>query len=364
MRRANESSPPTLAEKVSFLSTLPGVEEVIETHMSYVFMTKDHALKIKKPVMVGHSDCRTIAQRERAAAKEIWLNRDLAPGIYLGRLPLCQTEEGLALSGEGAVVDWIVQMRRLPRERMLDSMIRLDRLPEPRQVDALAATLVAFYRRQAGRRPPRHLYVLHLERELAITCEHLRDLAAHLPRPASLRVLDELVGSLARLRPEILARERRGLVVEGHGDLKPEHVCLVDPPVIFDRAEAALELRAVDIWDECMSLAAECAMLGYTGLGGRLADALMTAGMTPPSPPLLRAYIRFRMITRARLSLDHLRDTPPSDREDWAKKAQRYLDTAAALGRMDDDPVFRASAERAVPRIAPGHVCAAVAARP
>jgi aminoglycoside phosphotransferase family enzyme len=331
----------TLAEKVAFLSALPGVEEVIETHMAFVFLTHDQALKLKKPLMVGHSDCRTFANREKAVAKEIWLNKILAPGVYLGRLPLCQGEKGLSIRGDGTVIDWLVQMKRLPRRWMLDDMIRHRRLPDPAQIDALTTVLVAFYRRQTARRPPRHLHALHLEREAAVNDAHLRDLAAHLPNPENLRVLDVVNRSLRALHPEILARDRSGMVVEGHGDLRPEHVCFTDPPVIFDRAEAALELRAVDVWDECMFLAAESAMLGYSALGGKLADALLAAGFQPPSPRLLIAYIQLRLVTRARLALDHLRDTPPPKRENWPRKAQRYLDAAAALCDVDGVPALR-----------------------
>ena len=60
---------PTIKDKVAFLSALADVEDVIETHMAFVFLTRDHALKLKKPVWIGHSDCRTLARRERAIAK-------------------------------------------------------------------------------------------------------------------------------------------------------------------------------------------------------------------------------------------------------------------------------------------------------
>ena len=336
----------SLAEKVAFLAALPGVEEVIETHMAFVFLTRDQALKLKKPLRIGHSDCRTFASREKAVAKEIWLNKILAPGIYLGRLPLCQGAQGLSIRGGGTVIDWLVQMKRLPRRWMLDEMIRQRRLPDPAQIDALATALVAFYRRQSDRPPPRHLSALHLEREAAVNDAHLRELAAHLPNPEKLTVLDTVNRSLRALHPEILARDRSGMVVEGHGDLRPEHVCLTDPPVIFDRAEAALELRAVDVWDECMFLAAECAMMGYTGLGGKLSDALLEEGFKPPSPRLLIAYIQFRLVTRARLALDHLRDRPPPSRDDWPRKAQRYLDAAAALCHVDGTSLLQGATDR------------------
>lgn len=326
---------PTLAEKLAFLSAMPGVQQVIETHMAYVFLTPTLAYKLKKPVLVGHSDCRTLENRERATAKEIWLNRPLAPGIYLGRVPLCRSGAGLVLQGTGPVVDWLIQMKRLPQDRMLDWMIQHDQPPTDTQIDAMIAMLIGFFQRQQARRPPRHLYGLHLDKEMAVNATHLSQMAGLLPRPDNLRVVDHLTQTLRDRHLEIATRDRDGLVIEGHGDLKPEHVCLLDPPLLFDRAEAALELRVVDMWDEAMYLAMECAMLGYSGLGGKLADALIKAGFAPPSPRLLTGYIQFRLVTRARLALDHLRDEHPSDRQDWAQKAQRYLDAATALTQVD-----------------------------
>ena len=52
-----------IGDKVAFLTTLPGVEQVIETHMAFVFLTDVFAFKLKKPVSFGYFDHRTLAAR-------------------------------------------------------------------------------------------------------------------------------------------------------------------------------------------------------------------------------------------------------------------------------------------------------------
>lgn len=144
-------------------------------------------------------------------------------------------------------------------------------------------------------------------------------------------VTTDLQRRIAPLALEIRAREAAGLVVEGHGDLRPEHVCLTDPPVIFDRVETALELRVIDVFDEVGYLAAECRFLGRPELGHRLLADLEQAGFAPPSTGLQKLYAMIRLVTRARLAVDHLRDPSPSTPEKWPLRARAYLAEAMRL---------------------------------
>jgi predicted kinase len=73
------------------------------------------------------------------------------------------------------------------------------------------------------------------------------------------------------LRPGIFAgRIQSGRVCEGHGDLRPEHVCLEDPPVVFDCVEFSLAFRAADVASELAFLAMECEFLEAPELGAAL----------------------------------------------------------------------------------------------
>jgi uncharacterized protein len=140
----------SLAKKVDFLSdpaAYAGVSatvETIETHMSWVFLVGERAFKLKKPVRFAYLDFSTLAAREGNCRAELTLNRRLAPGVYLRVAPLTLTSEGsLKLDGEGEVIDWLVVMRRLPVDRMLDTLIAGHTL-DMRAVDRLAEALARF----------------------------------------------------------------------------------------------------------------------------------------------------------------------------------------------------------------------------
>ncbi|MDO8985980.1 hypothetical protein [Cypionkella sp.] len=322
----------TLGDKVAFLTQMPGVVQVIETHMAFVFLTADFAFKLKKPVRFGYFDHRTLAARATACAEEVRLNRALAGDVYLGTLCLVQAQAGLALWGDGPVVDWLVQMRRLPADRMLDALITArQQSPSEAELAAVVAHLAQFYRQQQTAPVPAGLYLAHLQREQAINSENLHRMAGFLPDIPLALVTTDLQNRIARLGAEIVAREKAGLVVEGHGDLRPEHACLTAPPVIFDRVETALELRVIDIFDEVGYLAAECTLLGRPDLGLCLMRGLVEAGFAPPSQDLQTTFAMFRLVTRARLALDHLRDPDPRTPDKWPAKARIYLTEASRL---------------------------------
>ena len=322
----------SFGEKVAFLSRLPGVVQVIETHMADVFLTAELAFKLKKPVSFGYFDHRTLAARASACNEELRLNRALAGDVYLRTVPLVLTKTGLGIGGDGTIVDWLVQMRRLPAERMLDTLIGDPKASlSQAEVGAVVTRLAGFYRLQRSLPPPEGLYLVHLQREQAVNSENLLHMAHIVPEVPMAPVTTDLENRIDEMAPEISAREAAGLVVEGHGDLRPEHVCLIDPPVIFDRVETALELRVIDVFDEVGYLAAECALLGRPDLGDCLVQGLTNEGFAPPSAELQVTYALFRLTTRARLALDHLRDPSPATPEKWPVRARHYLTEAIRL---------------------------------
>ena len=339
----------SFGDKVAFLTAMQQVVQVIETHMAFVFLTADRAFKLKKPVEFGYFDHRTMAARAIACAEEVRLNRALAGDVYLGVIPLVLGKSGLVIGGNGAgtpeelvtgqVVDWLVLMRRLPADRMLDVLSTANKAaPSPAEVSALIAHLARFYRLQQAKPVPAGLYLAHLQREQAANTEGLARMVRFLPDIALEPVTTGLMAQIAGSASAIAARESAGWVVEGHGDLRPEHVCLTSPPVIFDRVESALELRVIDVFDEVGYLAAECSLCGRPDLAEALMRELAAAGFVPPPPQVQATYLAFRLVTRARLALDHLRDPACATPEKWPARARLYLNGAMRLSGLGASP--------------------------
>lgn len=299
--------------------------ELVETHMSCVFLAGERVYKLKKPVRFAFLDFSTLRAREIDCLEEVRLNRRLAPGVYLGVVPLTLGASGeLSVAGEGGIVDWLVEMRRLPDALMLDRLLSARALDESR-IDRLAETLAAFYRRAERSTITPAEYVARFFREHAENRRILtrRDFALDHGRVPAL--LDRLEADLAMLSPRLEERVVARRVVDGHGDLRPEHICFCEPIAIFDCLEFNRELRQVDAFDELAFLDVECALLGAPHVGARLIAETARRLEEAPPPALIALYGACRAVLRARLAVAHLLDAAPRDPKKWEPLAGRYM---------------------------------------
>jgi aminoglycoside phosphotransferase family enzyme len=308
--------------------------EVRETHMSLVFLTDRFAYKLKKPVRHPLVDLRPLAARRRNCLTEIGLNRRLAPDVYLGLRPLTFTPgRGLRLADDGWPVEWLVAMRRLPEPLMLDQVLRQGG-PEPRDLERVARRLARFY----GSLPPAPSSPDErrdrLEAEIGRSREALARPAFGRDQARIDRVAGRLIDHL-RAHPELMTeRHRAGRIVEGHGDLRPEHIGLEQRPVVIDCLEFSRALREVDPADELAFLALECAMLGDAEAGARLQRRYEAASGDRPPERLLAWYGSYRALLRARLSALHSLEPGARPAAAWLAQAERYLEAALDYGEL------------------------------
>lgn len=339
---------PSIAERLQFLAapaTYRATDaeassvEIVETHMAWVFLAGERVWKLKKPVRAPYLDYSTLAAREHACREELRLNARLAPGVYLGLDALCWDGRSLSLAPEaardrgGRTLDWLVRMRRLPHARMLDTLLALGSATED-DIDALGDTLVAFYRRARPLPPDPDACVARFGREHATNAAMLSD-----PRFAlrdARDALDRFGLALARAEGLLRARCLQGRWVDGHGDLRPEHVCLVRPPAIIDALEFDAALRRLDPFEEIALLGVECELAGAPWVGPRLARTLAGALDDAGGTALLPLYRAYRALLRARLAVAHLLEPQPRRPEHWIPQAQRFVDLARR--ELDQDP--------------------------
>lgn len=329
---------PSLEEKVAFLSdarsyhTSVAAVEVRQTHMSWVFLAGDHVFKLKKPVRFPYLDFSTLAKRQMACRAEVDLNRRLAPDVYLGAVPLCVSANALAI-GEGiAAVDWLVKMRRLNEGRMLDNLIT-KRQVDRHSLDAIVLTLSGFYRHANPVFLRPEVYLKQWKLNLQQNCTVLEDPRFRLPL-GLIRYCDAVLRQFLRQRYYLLLNrlpQRR--IVDGHGDLRPEHIWLGDDVKIIDCIEFNARLRAVDPLDEIAYLDLECEHLGAGGIGGYIRPRVAQALHDRPPFSLYYFYRCHRAMLRARLSIAHLLAPNPRTPEKWRPRALAYLRIAAADAR-------------------------------
>jgi len=328
-------SAPTAREVVDFLghtAVYPdesGAVECVETHMSWVFLTARHAYKLKKAVRWDGLDFSTPELRRRDCEAELRLNRRLARDVYLRVVPLTRDARGgLALDGVGEPVDWLVEMRRLPAARMLDQMIAKG-LDEA-DVRPAAMLLARFFAQAPAVESSGAAYRSRLADGTRSDERALCRPAFELPAERVRRLAAAQLSFLAERAALFDRRVRDGRIVEGHGDLRPEHVCLADPPSIIDCLEFSRALRTLDPADELAFLALECERLGRPLVGRWFFEAYAEETKDAPPPELVAFHRRYRALRRAKIAIRHLDARDVTDAEKWRTRALVYLDLAGA----------------------------------
>jgi len=338
-----------LASKLKFLQSPQAFGdsalqvEALETHMSWVFLVGEQVFKLKKPVRFPFLDFATMASREYYCREELRLNARLAPGVYRGLMALQWRDGVFSLVPESRLqanpdpssetVDWLVWMRRVPQVRMLDHLILHKQLSTD-DVDAVTNVMSTFYRQAPIVEVNPDDYLSRFQYEQASTREVLLRPQFQLLDVA--QAIDRLDTALAIGAELLRERARQQRVLDGHGDLRPEHICLLQPPVVIDCLEFNPQLRQVDPFDELAYLALECAVAGASWVGERLLQGCAAALHDHPAPALIQVYTAHRALLRARLAMAHLLDSTPRTPTKWAPQATCYIDHAlAALDAFD-----------------------------
>lgn len=298
--------------------------EAKETHMSWVFLTDAHAYKLKKPVRYSFLDYSTLEARRINCEAEIRLNRRLAPDVYLETVPLGMDRSGRLCLGGGRPVDWLVKMRRLGEGGALDHAIRANAVTQT-DIHRLGAILGAFYRRAPRMDISPASYRRRIGGDISFTRRTL--LRARYALAAA--AVDGVALALRRYLKEhgerLDQRVFEGRIVEGHGDLRPEHVYLGANPIVTDCLEFNLELRTIDPADELAYLVMECEREGAMLVGPWLLQAYREATGDRPPADLVAFYKCHRAFLRARIAVAHLDEPAVADPEKWRGRTWSYL---------------------------------------
>ena len=96
--------------------------QMIETHISWVFLTGQYVYKMKKSLKFGDIlDFSTLEKRFQACKNELFYNKRLAPSIYLD---VVQINDNLELSKVGNPIEYLVKMEQLPQKDLLLNRVK------------------------------------------------------------------------------------------------------------------------------------------------------------------------------------------------------------------------------------------------
>ncbi|MGV3484171.1 MAG: AAA family ATPase [Planctomycetaceae bacterium] len=281
----------------------PGIAavEVIETHISHLFLAGAYVYKLKKSVEFGFLDYSTLDKRRTACEAEIQINRRLAPDVYLGVVAIGRDAQGQWKIGPDVQAeDWLVWMKRLPAELCLSERIQPSAQANPHDVMLVANLLSEFYRSLSP------VYVDdYCDRFLNRVIDNRDELQSpqhHLPHALVSSVTAAQLQFLFLNRDSVQRRVSQGHVVEGHGDLRAEHIYMTDPPVVIDGVEFSFDLRTVDTADELCFFEMSCDLLGARDFGLQVTTQVLQSLGDEPEESLLNFYRAYRACVRAKVA--------------------------------------------------------------
>jgi aminoglycoside phosphotransferase family enzyme/predicted kinase len=300
----------------------------IDTHAAHVFLVGELAYKLKRPVAFSFLDFSTVEARRRALENELRLNRRTAPDLYRRLVPLTRAEHGVALDGDGEVVDWVLEMRRFPQEQKLDRIAAEGPL-DPTVARDLGAAVAAFHR-DAEPRPDQGGHAGMAE-VVAGNREDLED------APAGVFARDEVAAvdaaarrALERHAALLDARRAAGRVRHCHGDLHLGNIVRLESGVVpFDCIEFSEDIACTDTMYDLAFLLMDLVERDQRPAAWTVLDAYLDAiddldGLAPlPFFMAVRATIRAKVIGLGIEDLD-------AD-ADKVATARRYLAFARAL---------------------------------
>ena len=301
---------------------------LVETHMSWVFLTGDYVYKLKKPVRFAFADFSDAGVRRHLCEEELRLNRQFAPHLYLAVVPIVVDEDcqlRIGEPGESAqAIEWAVKMRQFDTAMQADNLLRDGQL-HAGELRVFGATLARQHAAVAVYEGPYDPAGPMWENFDSI------DATGVAPADVLARLRTELADRLESLEQTLIARQSQGFVRECHGDLHLSNMVRLDDGLHgFDCLEFSPELRNIDCICDAAFLIMDCLVRRQPGLAYAFLDGYLNHTGDYRGAALLPMFVAYRSMVRAKVAALRLQQEPtdPSAGTKLSQHLQFCLDRA------------------------------------
>ncbi len=322
----------------------PQTVEVLQTHISYIFIAGDYVYKVKKPVNFGFLDFTTLAKRKFYCEEEVRLNRRLAPSIYLDVVAIGDDGSGhLSPGAAHNIVEYAVYMKKLPLDKMLKVLLVQGKVDES-VMDAVAGKIARFHAAAQTGGPIDEMGSIKIirhnhEENFAQTAPYIDvTVPAYQYEFIKAYVAKFLTMNTRLLEKRVAAHKIR----DCHGDLHLEHICIADEIIVFDCIEFNERFRFSDVAAEVAFLTMDLDYNGYPRQAEDFVRSYVGYSGDDDLHHLLNfyrcyyAYVRGKVIS---FRLDQ-KELPDHERTDIRLTAAKYFDLAYTYAARLEKPVL------------------------
>jgi hypothetical protein len=310
----------------------PGQIELIQTHISFVFLTRNFVYKVKKAVNLGFLDFTTLEKRRFFCKKELELNRRLCGDMYLEVVSINKSNI-IKIKGEGETVEYAVKMKRIPQEKMMNQLLEESKV-DSKLIDRIAKLIVEFHSKAETNRMISEFGSLAIiETNWKENFEQTRDFVGKTISMKNFKLINERIDDFMKRNASFFGkRVAEGRVRDCHGDIHSGNIFVTNRIYIFDAIEFNERFRYSDVASDVAFLAMDLDFKERTDLSNLLIKKYVEYSGDQELMRLLPFYKCYRAYVRGKVVSFKLEDLSVGNEEKRAatKEAKTYFKLASA----------------------------------
>ncbi|MGC8588515.1 MAG: gluconokinase, partial [Hydrogenobaculum sp.] len=297
--------------------------ELIQTHSSFVIITDDVVYKIKKPVNFGFLDYSTLEKRKLYSYKELEINKRLCSDIYIDVLPISKIDDGYEFSDKN-IVEYAVKMKRVN-----DELFMINRLKDltNKDIENVAKRVARFHLET------KKVYDFDVYNQMKFNTdenfEQTKEFIGKTIEQEDYDFIKDKVNSFYQKHKDLFyKRQKEGYVVDGHGDIRLEHVVMVKDICIMDAIEFNDRFRIQDQINDMCFLSMELELKGYKDFAKIYEDTYKNATKDKDFEIFLDFYKCYRAYVRGKVTSFLLNDPHVENKDSVVESAKRFFKLA------------------------------------
>ena len=322
----------------------PDSVQVVQTHISIVFLSGAYVYKIKKPLSLGFLDFTTLDKRKFFCHQEVELNSRFSRDIYMGVTPIYESASGVInLSGDGQEIEYAVLMKIIPEDKILRNALALNLVDEP-IIDKVAAAIRAYHSHATG--GPQISVFGTPEVITQNVRENFYQTEDFVGKTISSETFEfvkrESLSFMEKNRGALEQRVKDGNIRDCHGDLHLDHVVLFDQIMLVDCIEFNDRFRYSDCLADIAFLLMDLDFSGYPAFSNRVLGQYLLGCSDDKTHDLLRFYKVYRAYVRGKVQSFTLNEPEIDTKERMraASIASNYFKLARAYFEPPPGPTL------------------------